>query len=168
MDAMIFENLSKAMEYEEVIVKSLLLISREKTELLIKNSPQELSVVAAREQALLNQLDQLEKVRMQLSDKAAGHLGISDSNPSLADICSAMGKNKGTELAILRDRLRVAMEELRLQNLMNLELIKQSIDYINFSLLLMTKPTAAIPRYGRGGSDLSDKVPSRSLMDLRS
>ena len=168
MDTTLKANLIKALEYEEMLIGSLLAVSREKADLLIRNRPLELPALTHKEQQLTDQMQQLEKVRMQLNQKAAEALGMSDTNPTMTALCECMGDAEGAPIRQIRDRMRKAMDELKRQNALNAELLKQSMDFVNFNLQLLAKPTASIPRYGRGGRDLSDNAPTRSIMDLRS
>ncbi len=168
MDATLKANLTKALEYEEMLIGSLLAVSREKAGLLIRNRPLDLPALTQKEQQLVDQMQQLEKVRAQLNQKAAESLGMSEENPTMTALCDRMGDVEGEPIRQIRDRMRKTMEELKRQNALNAELLKQSMDFVNFNLQLLAKPAASIPRYGRGGRDLSDNAPTRSIMDLRS
>lgn len=168
MEATWLTNLVKALEYEEMLIGNLLAIGKEKTELLAHNKPMELPAITSKESQLIEQMNQLEKVRMQLNAKAAEILGIGELTPTISTLCQKLEANDAQRLSGMRDRLKVAMGELQQRNHINAELLQQSIDYVNFNLQLLAKPTASIPSYGRGGRDLSDAAPTRSVMDLRS
>lgn len=161
-------NLIKALEYEELLIGNLISIGKEKTALLTKNQPLDLPAITAKETALIEQMNQLEKVRMQLNAKAAEQLAISGPSPTITVLCDRLDPQAAAKLSTMRDRLRAAMQELQQRNSINAELLQQSIDYVNFNLQLLAKPTASIPSYGRGGRDTSDAGPARSMMDLRS
>lgn len=168
MEATWLTNLIKALEYEEMLMGNLLVLGREKTDLLMKNRPLDLQALNAKEMQLVEQMNQLEKVRLQLNAKAAEQLGITEANPSVGMLCDKLDKDAARSLSAMRDRLRAVMQELQQRNAVNAELLKQSLEYVNFNLQLLAKPTASIPSYGRGGRDLSDAAPTRSVMDLRS
>ena len=70
MEATWLTNLIKALEYEEMLIGNLLAIGKEKTELLAHNKPMELPAITSKESQLIEQMNQLEKVRMQLDRKS--------------------------------------------------------------------------------------------------
>jgi hypothetical protein len=74
-------NLIKALEYEELLIGNLVAIGREKTDLLKRNKPMDLPAVTSKEEAVVEQMNQLEKVRQQLNAKAAEQLGVTEPNP---------------------------------------------------------------------------------------
>ena len=161
-------NLIKALEYEELLIGNLVAIGREKTDLLKRNKPMDLPAVTVKEEAVVEQMNQLEKVRQQLNAKAAEQLGVTEPNPTISTLCAKLEPQAAERLGAMRDILRAAMETLRQQNALNAELLQQSLDYVNFNLQLLARPTSSTPRYGRGGRDISDTGPTRSMMDLRS
>jgi flagellar biosynthesis/type III secretory pathway chaperone len=128
----------------------------------------DLPAVTSKEEAVVEQMNQLEKVRQQLNAKAAEQLGVTEPNPTISTLCAKLEPQAAERLGAMRDKLRAAMETLRQQNALNAELLQQSLDYVNFNLQLLARPTSSTPRYGRGGRDISDTGPTRSMMDLRS
>jgi len=168
MDGTLLANLLKALEYEEMLIGSILAIGKEKTGHLVHNRALELTALNTREQGMVEQLVQLEKVRIQLNDKLAVQLGIPGKSPNMSAICAGLGEKESKPLVDIQAKLRIAMNELVRLNQLNAELLKQSLDFVNFNIQLLVKPAASIPKYGRGGKDVSDNVPHRSVMDLRS
>ncbi len=168
METILTENLTKALEYEVLLMGSILEMGREKTDHLIHHRTVELSALTVREQAVAEQLTQLEKVRMQLSEKVASSLGITEASPTLSDLCEKMEASQREPLEKMLNKLRNTMTALREQNILNTQLIGQAMEFVNFNIQLLAKPSAAVPQYGRGGRDTSDKAPARSIMDLRS
>lgn len=168
MDTALMANLKKALEYEAMLVENMLSVGHEKTELLVHNKPLEIHALMAKEQQLAEQMGQLEKVRMQLNAKAAEQLGMTEPNPTLGQLCEFLGEEKAGDLQALHNQLVRSVRALQALNGLNAELIQQSLEFVNFNLQLLVRPAASVPRYGRGGRDLSDTAPARSVMDLRS
>lgn len=123
-------NLIKALEYEELLIGNLITIGVEKTALLTKNRALDLPAITAKETALIEQMNQLEKVRMQLNAKAAEQLAISGPSPTISTLCDRLDPQAAAKLSTMRDRLRAAMQELQQRNSINAELLQQSIDYV--------------------------------------
>ena len=168
MEGTLLANLLKALEYEEMLIGGIVALGKEKTGHLVHNRTLELSALTQREQGMAEQLSQLEKVRIQLNDKLASQLGLSDKNPNMSAVCAKLGESEAKPLADMQAKLQTAMGELVRLNQLNAELLKQSLDFVNFNIQLLAKPAASIPKYGRGGRDLSGDVPFRSVMDLHS
>ena len=168
MDGALLVNLLKALEYEEMLIGGIVALGKEKTGHLVHNRTSELAALTTREQSMAEQLAQLEKVRTQLNDKLAAQLGLVQKSPNMTAICASLGEKEAKPLEEMQAKLRTAMSELVRLNQMNAELLKQSLDFVNFNIQLLAKPAASIPKYGRGGRDISDNVPYRSVMDLRS
>ena len=168
MDNKLLENIIKALEYEEMIFDKILNIGKEKTDVLVKNQPEKLIELTQREQAMIDQLVQLEKVREQLSGKLAASLNLKKDENIISRICSMLPKDQADLLGSSQKRLRKVVSEVSLRNQINQKLIENALNYVSFSIQMLTQPQASVPRYGRMGDDVSSKMPARSMMDLRS
>jgi len=171
-NATVLENLMKALEYEDMMINGILSLGREKTAYLVSNQPVELAKITPKEQKMSEQLSQLEDIRQMLNKKVASQLGMDAENPSVSQVCLKLDElmllKEKQALAGIQEKLQSSMTELLKRNRLNSDLLKQSLEYVNFNLQILAKPSSSVPRYGRGGKDLSDSAPHRSMMDFRS
>lgn len=161
------DSLIQALNYEDMMYKSLLALGLEKTDALVKNKPDLLPAIAAKEAEVTAQTGKLSKIREQLMERVAYELGEDAATLNLTRICMLITKEQSTRLSAVQTKLRKTVEDLSLRNQINRRLVESALEYVNFSIQLMAQPAAALPQYGRTGLDTSGS-PVRSLINIRS
>lgn len=162
--ASMIEILKKELQY----YKDLLALSNTKKTSIIEGKVAELDKIVKLEQNMIFDLGQLEKQREEEVNKLCQRLGISDRKASLTEITEKLTKEDRTALERIQAAMRKTLSELKAQNDLNGELIKQSLEYIDFSINILTSSgmeTGSL--YGDVGSNEKSRAAKTRLFDTK-
>lgn len=137
------EELESLLKKELNILKSLKELSFKKTDFIINNQIKELDQTTKEEEVLVNEMGNLEREREKLLDS----WGLEKSAP-LSHVIENIPEGK-EELANIKDELTKELGEISLRNNMNNDLIKDSLEWIDFNMNLITT-TQSPTTYGKG------------------
>lgn len=165
MDAKLFGNLIKALQYENHTYAGLLSIAEKKTEYLVKNDTALLSEITKEENQMAEQAGQLGKVREQYVSKIREALGFK-TEITIDEIRKNLPKEQGVALRGMQEKLRETVLRLLVRNGINQKLIENALSFINFNLELMASPAPETPGYGKSGQEMSAGR-KRNLLDVR-
>lgn len=156
---MTFQEELKALLSEEVkVCKKLLDITFKKTDILVEGEIEKLAKVTIEEEKLINKVGNLEESRQNLIDEWGMDISIPLSK-IIAKIPEGSGKIE--EIAI---GLSKVLEEIGVRNQLNAQLLKDSIDWIDFNVNLLT--TTNIPTTYKK-DDKGKKNINNSLFDRK-
>jgi len=119
------------------IYKEILSLAYKKKEIIIKGRVTELENLVKLEQSLLVKVGKLDRQREDLTRKLTELLGIDESEATITNICSKLDKNEADQLLAIKETFQDVLQELRDVNELNSRLVKNSLDYINFSINLL-------------------------------
>lgn len=154
----VIEILKKQLE----IYKEILKISEEKTDIIVEDKIEQLKTMADREEVLVGQYITLEKQRIAVVKEFAKSQGINEVL-RVDDLCRYF-PNNADEMQKLKSEILEVTKNIKIKNSVNQELIKNSLDYINFSVGLITGTNRGTGTYGKGGNQL--KGEARNFLDL--
>lgn len=157
MEKMI-EILKKQLEIYEEMLK----ISENKTDIIVKDKVDELKELVAREEELIGSFIPLEKERLSIVKEFGRSKGI-DGVLKIPEICEYFPDEK-EEMLDLRTRIIQTTKKIAEKNELNEKLIKNSLDYINFSVGLITGTGGNPVTYGRYGE--SNKNEAKKFLDI--
>lgn len=157
MEKMI-EILKKQLEIYQEILK----ISENKTDIIVKDEVEELQSMVSREEELVPQFISLERQRISLLKEFSKSKGIKDIL-KIPELVEYFPENKD-ELMRLRTEILDTAEKIKVKNEMNEKLIKNSLDYINFSVGLMTGTNRGTGTYGKQGE--TNKNEAKKFLDI--
>lgn len=153
------EELTQLLEQELKILNELLVISDEKTNILVKNDVESLESIVPKEEELIKGVITLEKKRMGLLDT----WGMNMETP-ISDIINNIPDGK-EELIFLRDKLSDIMNELQRKNDLNNSIMEENLDWLEFNLNLITSTKAPV---GYDGEEKRDtNMGNRSIFDTK-
>jgi flagellar biosynthesis/type III secretory pathway chaperone len=136
----VFDNLVELLEDQKKIYEELLGLGKLKQTELVKGSIEVLESLNKREEMLIFQIGRLEEDRFQCTNDIIKMYGL-EENTSLRELVKAAP----VEIQEQLDEIQKAMTELLIQmekiNSENIELIKQSLRFIQFSLDTITQET---------------------------
>lgn len=157
------KELTTVLQSEAAAYAELLQLSEKKQRILIEGKAPELEEILKQEELLTSRVGSLEKRRTELHEQLAAHFGISAQELVLTRLVSLVPEPHARELAQLKQDLNRTLDRLGKLNRQNAQLIRQSLEYINFSLNLLIGADGS-PVYngqkGRkkdGGSRLLDR-----------
>ena len=153
------------LEAEEALYRDLKKISDKKTDIIVKGKVAELENLVKLEQSLIFKLGKLEEKREELVGLISEELGIDSSDLSISRLMEHVGENQVDKLKSIQGKMKSTISSLKAVNQLNLNLIKNSLEYIDFSINLVTAASTVNNSYGNSGQVKSpDK---RSFFDAR-
>lgn len=165
MDSKLINELIDILEQENRIYEEILKISKNKTNIIVEGKVTELENIVKLEQALVIQMGRLENLREEVVEKLAASLRINPSDITISELAKHLEKEQSQKLKNVQDKLGGTLKELRNSNELNSKLIKNSLDYINFSINVLTDAGVLGNNYGNTGHVGEGK--KRSFFDVR-
>ena len=136
--ASLMEELIRVLTAEEEKYKVLLELSKKKTPILVEGDIEKLQKITDEEQVIVDEVANLELSRQAAMEDIANVLNKDVKTLKLSYLEEVLGKRpkEREELTRVHDRLKATIGELMVINSQNRELIRQSLDMIDFNLSL--------------------------------
>jgi len=144
------------------IYKEMLKISEDKTDIIVGDKVEELKPMVDREEVLVSQYISLEKQRLGIVRAFASSRGITKVL-KIDDLCEYF-PDDADEMKSLKKEILDVTKKIKVKNSLNQELVKNSLDYINFSVGIMTGTATGNGTYGKGGAQ--NKGEARKFFDV--
>ncbi len=142
--------------------ESLLVLSRKKTEALKTNDMDALQLCLSQERKHVSAINSLEKKRSAaVKEWAAGKQGFADAVPKVSDIIKWSRWPDREQLEEVYNSFILVLADLKQQEVLNGELTKQSLQFINMSLDLL-QPSLNNLNYGHASGSNGQ---NRSVFD---
>ncbi len=161
----LLENLIKILEFEKRYYLKLIDISTKKTDIIIKGDIVELKNITEQEQIMVSQILKGEQTRISIVEQLAKIFKVDSENLTVTQIIDKIGSKHRKKISDKRLEMKRSIEELKSINDKNSELIKNAIDYIDFSINLLTGAGVYSTNYSGFGEGRREQ--SRSLLDLK-
>ncbi|HEX6989796.1 MAG TPA: flagellar protein FlgN [Bacillota bacterium] len=122
------------------VYEDLLVLARRKRDILLGGRPQDLEPVVQAEEVLLGRLGGLER---ELADARRGMAGEPDAaDAPLAAVLDQLEPAERQRVEALGSRLRSVIEDLRAVGEENVNLLRQALQFVEFSISLLERTTA--------------------------
>lgn len=157
------EKLINILEEELGLYKKILEVSNNKTALLKNNKVSELETTTKEEENLVASVIEKEKVRIQEVKNICKRYGKPEKSLKIEELCEFIDDSK-EELMNLKSEIIKVLEELKNVNKINSVLINSSLEYINFTVNMLTE-TSKKPTYEAKGQQSSQA--QRNLFDVK-
>jgi flagellar biosynthesis/type III secretory pathway chaperone len=149
------EDLIVCLEQEEKEFSQLLTLSRKKTPVIVNNKVAELEQITDEEQIIVNRITSLENKRETVTKDIAEVINKDVEElklTTLIDLMSNQPKER-ERLSNIHDKLSATVREVRQVNENNAELIRHSLEMVNFDLSVIQAMRQApeTANYSRGG-----------------
>ncbi len=160
--ASLMENLIEILNKESEGYEGLLETSREKTAVIIKGDLEALALLTEEEQAKTGIIQSLDKKREEIMKDMANVLNMDVNTLKLTQLVEILSTRPEEQkaLAAAIERVKAAAENLQRVNHQNSELLKNSIEMVQFELNLLqamkTAPETA--NYSRGAYNTGDTM----------
>ncbi|SDJ22406.1 flagellar protein FlgN [Salimicrobium halophilum] len=143
--------------------KSLLNVSKEKTEALKSNDTTKIQQLGQEERKHIQAIEKVEKSRQNNVAAWYEQEGIRNPEPTISDVLERLEGEEHQKLNAEYEAMILVLADLKNQERLNAELTQQSLQFINLSLDLL-QPSLSNMNYG--GEESSDK-PKRSVFDSK-
>lgn len=132
------EEIINILEKEMKLYKDLIELSDEKKNVIIKRKVDELDKIIKIEQNIIFDVGQLEKAREISVDRYCVINGLKRENINLTELGKTLGDATKNQLEKVQGELQNILKDLKDINDQNGALIKQSLEFIDFSINLIT------------------------------
>ncbi len=165
LDTVLTKRLIEVLHKETDIFKGILKLSKNKTDTIVEGKVSELESITRLEQSMILQLGKLEEEREELVDKLAVQLNVEASDLTLTGLEKLLPKEEAEQLRDCRKMLPELLHEVDETNVLNSKLIRNSLDYIDFSVNILTNAGTTGSTYGNSGRSSDSK--KRNFLDMR-
>lgn len=165
MDNQLIVELIDVLEQESRIYDDILKISKNKTNIIVEGKVIELEKIVKLEQSLVLQMAKMEDQRERLVGKISTIIGMEPEKITLKNLVSFVKKEHGEILERQQEKIRDVLKELSSANELNSKLIKNSLDYISFSLNLFASVGNVDNNYNVTGEKQAGK--ERNFFDFK-
>ena len=152
LDNTLVERLIDVLGKEAAVYEDILKISKNKTNIIVEGKVSELESLVKLEQSLVLQMGKLEGLREELVDKISTELHIETGKITISMLTALVDTEVKGKLKNCQGRLENVLLELKGKNELNAKLIKNSLDYIDFSVNIMSSIAATGNNYGDTGN----------------
>lgn len=159
------DNLIKVLEYENKLYGQLYSIAENKTGFVVKGEVENLQALVGKEQKLAGELNKLQDVREQILEQIGKAIGKNPQQLTLSEIAAQLAGEQAERLAGIRVRLKETIDKLTAKNNLNQQLLKNALEYVDFSLNLLTQPAPQTNQYGRKGIETGTQ--GRGILDIK-
>lgn len=140
------ENIIEILKKEHSYYKDLLELSNKKKAIVVEGKISELDKIVKLEQNMIFDLGQLEKQREQELQKLCQLMNI-DSKTTITDLSKVLPAKISKQLVALQKEMEATITELQNVNNINGQLIQQSLDYIDYTVNMVTSAGTASSLY---------------------
>jgi Mg2+ and Co2+ transporter CorA len=161
----IFDELVVVLDHEFDLYNDIFRISKEKTGIIVEGKVNELEKIVQAEQKLIIKISQIENQREILTYKISKSLKMKTDEITLSALVEKMEGSLKDKLKERQEGLNKLISELTELNNLNSKLIKNSLDYINFSLNLFADAGSQDNNYGIDAE--KSNVKSESKFDFK-
>ena len=133
----LWERLIEILEKESALYRDILDLSRHKTNTIVEGKISQLEQLTGVEQRLLLSVGGLEQQREEVVDQLARLLDIPADQLNISMAVKQAEDGLKERLAALKDEIENTLKDLKEVNDLNSELIKKSLEYIDFSINLI-------------------------------
>lgn len=165
LDTVLIDRLIDILDEESSLYNGILKLSKNKTDAVVEGKVSELESITKLEQATIIKLGRLEDEREKLVDKLAAQLNLRPSDITISGLEELLSKERSEKLKGCYNRLSKLITELREANDLNSKLIRNSLDYIDFSINVLTNAGLSAGNYGSSGQ--ADNGKKRNFFDMK-
>lgn len=165
MDFLLVDGLIDVLKNEEELYRDILKASHEKTDIIVKGDIAELEKATREEQIKIFQLADLEDIREKIIAKLALQYGKKPFEMNVTMLKSLLPQDRAQKLEDTNIKLLKVLNEIKEVNNLNAKLIKNSLEYIDFSMNLLSGAELTGSTYGNSGQ--TGDVRKRNFFDVK-
>jgi flagellar biosynthesis/type III secretory pathway chaperone len=153
------------LEKENNIYEDILKISKNKTRIIVEGKVTDLESVVKYEQSLVLQMGRLETARDEMVGNISKELNIKNSDITISELLKYVKGEQNSKLKLYQDNMSNIISELKSANELNSKLIKNSLEFIDFSMNIISNVYTGVNSYGNSGKTSDTK--KRSFFDVK-
>lgn len=144
---LLINNLSKIYDLQLDMKK----LVKHKKDILINGKIDELSKIVQQESVWIKQIKDLEEDRIKIISKLAEGSSIASTDSTITDLINnnLISSPEKEQLKDIHDKLKNLLEEIKKENEINSQLIKQSLNFVSHSLKTITQEPAQPLTYSK-------------------
>ena len=162
----IADQLAAILEQEALLYQDAADISAKKTDIIVHGKIEELESLVKAEQAIILKIGKLEDERERVVTALSDELDLDLEGATLSDINPLLGSESYAKLDNCQKTLAKTLGGLKNSNDMNSQLIQNALDYVNFSVNLLTTNQDSGNMYSQDG-DGENRRSRRSIFDVK-
>jgi flagellar biosynthesis/type III secretory pathway chaperone len=160
------ENLFQILNEEYKLYRYIYKISEDKTQIIVKGKVPELEEIMKTEKAFVLRIGKLEELREKLVLGIAKNLEINADKINVSIILKNVKENDTSiKIKNLQEKIVHIFEKLKNTNEVNAKLIKNSLDFVDFSINILSNIDDGSNNYGNSGNINQSK--KRTYFDRR-
>ena len=162
----IANKLVAVLELEATLYQDASDISAKKTDVIVHGKIEDLDSLVKAEQAIILKIGKLEDEREKIVEALSDELELNLEGVTLSDINSRLGRESYSRLDSCQKSLAHTLGGLKNSNDTNAQLIQNALDYVNFSVNLLTTNQNTGNNYSQDGADEAGKQ-RRNIFDVK-
>jgi len=160
------DKLLNVMEEEAKIFLDYLDLSQKKKDVLINENIAVLESITNTEKDMAERLGKLEKEREKIIEELAVQANLKSTELTVSSIMEKVDRSRRERLETARNTIKDTVEKIKEANKINESLINNALEYINFSVNLLTSLNNSTVKYGNDGK-VQKEMNNRSLFDVK-
>lgn len=165
MKSTLTKQLADVLNREDEIYETLLKLSNNKKDLIVSGKVNEIENITKVEQTLIIKISKLEDEREMVVNKLCEVLGEKAEDVTISKLIDKLSQNEADELKTCQGKIVKSINNLKHNNDLNAKLIKNSLEYIDFSINMMTSIDDVNNSYGSSGTSGDSK--KRNFFDMK-
>lgn len=157
--ASLIDELINVLEEENKEYETLVLLSKEKTPVIVKGDLEKLQRITEVEQEFVGKIRNLERKREEIMTDIGNVLSRDPKTTKITDIIELLSKQpvEQKKLSEIHDKIQTTLNNFKQYNDINANLIKESLEIIEFNLNLVTSlyQDAGISNYNKNAQSVS-------------
>ena len=157
--ASLIDELINVLEQENKEYETLVLLSKEKTPVIVKGDLEKLQRITEVEQEFVGKIRNLEKKREEIMMDIGNVLSRDPKTTKVTDIIELLSKQpvEQQKLSEIHDKLKTTLGNIKQYNDINANLIKESLEIVEFNLNLVTSlyQDTGISNYNKNAQSVS-------------
>lgn len=166
----LIESLVEVLQKQTEVYKELLQQSQQKTEMIVKNDIEAIKISTEKEESIIRKAAKLDLKREEFIKQIGEVLKISPNQITISDLITVLEKAPTDQKALeqTQEEMLEVLQDLQKVNENNKQLIRQSLDYISFSVnLIRGSKNVSTGRYTSGGMSHYGSSESQSYFDVK-
>lgn len=157
--ASLIDELINVLEQENKEYETLVLLSKEKTPVIVKGDLEKLQRITEVEQEFVGKIRNLERKREEIMGDIGNVLSRDPKTTKVTDIIELLSKQpvEQQRLSEIHDKLKTTLGNIKQYNDINANLIKESLEIVEFNLNLVTSlyQDTGISNYNKNAQSVS-------------
>lgn len=158
------EKLMHVLAQEASVYEDILAISKKKRDIIVAGKVSELESITKVEQSMVLGMHRLEEMREKALEEISAELGMKPDDARVSTLVERLAESAALKLKEWQGKMEGILDELRETNKLNSRLIRNSLEYMDFSINLMAA-AGGDNNYGQSGRMNVGK--NRNLVDVK-